>query len=303
MLPLIYFLFGFLTIPYLIPLKGEVQDFSKKPFPESRFYERNGLKVHFREWNKESNRTVVLISGFGGSTYSWRNLLPDLEKNGYHVIAVDPPPFGYSSKEPGYNHSVTYNGSLTWGLLKSTQTDSCILVGHSMGGAIVAAMADTLPGNVKAAVYIDGGNFTKSVEIRLFRFPPLQRWAEIIGHYCLFDEDRFSSIIRSAFGREPEEEEVRQILKPFLYRNSAASVLDVAASADTRELDGKFRDIPSLVIWGDKDTWLNQKFGERFYSKLCCARIKIINGSGHCPMETNYPEFREHFFTYLDSIN
>ncbi len=300
MLPLIYFLIGFFTVPYLVPQKGYEQDFNVKPFEESSFFNRDGLMVHYREWNKDADKTIVLISGFGGSTYSWRHVIPDLASEGYRVIAMDPPPFGYSSKLPGLNHSVTYNAGLAWSLLNELNVESCVLTGHSMGGAIVAAMADTLPERVEYVVYVDGGAFTKAADVPLFRLDAMHRWAEIIGHYMLFREEVFNDITESAFGREPTEEEVEQILKPFLFRNSAASVADLAASGDDRTLTGAYKRIPSLVIWGTEDKWINENIGARFHRKLENSKLIMIEGAGHCPMETDTQEFKAHYLKFIN---
>src|SRR5690606_17127652 len=40
---------------------------------------------------------IVLLHGFAESTFTWRDIMPDLERDS-RVFAVDLPPFGYSSR-------------------------------------------------------------------------------------------------------------------------------------------------------------------------------------------------------------
>lgn len=141
--------------PYLIPIKlYEVN--SDNPFEDSKFININNTKIHYRTKtpdNIDIAKKVLMVHGLGGSTYSWRNNVETLRSNGYLVVVVDLPGFGYSDKSKGINHSQKNRSVLLWSLLKDIDESlssevkdmDWILVGHSMGGGTVAAMTMEKP--------------------------------------------------------------------------------------------------------------------------------------------------------------
>jgi alpha-beta hydrolase superfamily lysophospholipase len=62
----------------------------------SRFVEVNGLRVHTKQAGK-GQPALVLLHGFGASTFSWREVLAPLAEVGT-VIAFDRPGFGLTSR-------------------------------------------------------------------------------------------------------------------------------------------------------------------------------------------------------------
>lgn len=301
MLPIIWFLMAFFSLPHFFPERGEKLDCNVRPFTESKFLCEGKTFVHYRTWNADHSKgTVCLISGFGGSTYSWRKNVPFLVKNGYSVITIDPPPFGYSSKESGLNHSMSATATLVWKIIDAEKRENVILLGHSMGAAITAAMADSLPERVLKSVYIDGGPYRKRVSIGLLRNSTVQKWADLIARNCVYRHEVFEKITLSAYSEKPDSFTVNEFLKPFLYKNSAGGVLDLAASKEVRIISGKYREVPSLVIWGGRDHWLPEQLADHVVNRLDNADYILLKDGGHCPMETHPEEFNEVLIDFLE---
>lgn len=76
---------------------------------------------------------LVCIHGFLSSSYCYRKF-HDYLKEQFHVLSIDLPPFGKSSKNDFISHS--YNQMVDWifQLLEHLSIPSCYVVGHSMGG-------------------------------------------------------------------------------------------------------------------------------------------------------------------------
>jgi pimeloyl-ACP methyl ester carboxylesterase len=86
--------------------------------------------------------TVVLVhGGFADATASWTDVIAQLQKRGYTVMAPANP-----------LRSLTSDSAYVASLLNSI-TGTVILVGHSYGGAVITNAAASAP-NVKALVYI-----------------------------------------------------------------------------------------------------------------------------------------------------
>jgi hypothetical protein len=76
------------------------------PFNNSHFITVDELKLHYRLWNVEEENirgNVLMVHGFGGSTFSWEQVADSLQQLGYRAVAVDVPPFGYSDRAPRQN--------------------------------------------------------------------------------------------------------------------------------------------------------------------------------------------------------
>ena len=99
-------------------------------------------------------KTFILVHGAWYGRWCWYKLIPLLEAKGYQVIAIDLP--GY-----GNDNSAAANISLNDYVKKVTDTADAligkvVLVGHSMGGAVISQAAEIL-GTEKVAklVYLD----------------------------------------------------------------------------------------------------------------------------------------------------
>ncbi|HTI14183.1 MAG TPA: alpha/beta fold hydrolase [Dictyobacter sp.] len=97
--------------------------------------------------------TYVLVHGAWHGAWCWYRIIPLLEKQGHKVIAPDLP--GH-----GADRSVT----IAAGTLRSytdriksiveAQDEPVILVGHSLGGAVISQVAEEVPASVKKLVYL-----------------------------------------------------------------------------------------------------------------------------------------------------
>ena len=88
-----------LIAPYLIPVPDNGVDASTLPqAAEGAFVEVDGIQTFYVERGAQNAQTVLLLHGFGGLTFSWRENIDALAEAGYHVIAFDRPPYGLTEK-------------------------------------------------------------------------------------------------------------------------------------------------------------------------------------------------------------
>ncbi len=144
---------------------AENNQLAEKPFPKSQFLRVDNIKYHYRIWNPESKikGKILLIHGFAGSTFTWRNNVKDLKNAGYQVIALDLPGFGYTERKTGLDHSQLKQAKRIWNFLNKLESEKLVaqnkkwhLVGHSYGGGTAAAIAYLNPAQVQSLILIAG---------------------------------------------------------------------------------------------------------------------------------------------------
>jgi pimeloyl-ACP methyl ester carboxylesterase len=91
--------------------------------------------------------TIVLIHGFFEDSRVWSSVLPQLSSK-YRVITVDMPGFGKSSLE-GKEQSLEDMADHFHETLLGEGVESCVMIGHSMGGYLSLAFAEKYPDLLK----------------------------------------------------------------------------------------------------------------------------------------------------------
>ena len=173
-IPLYVFVGGIillLTLPFLVPVRPleDVVPPEELADRDSRFVEVKGIRIHYKQMG-EGAPVMILLHGFGASTFSWREVMPSLAEGGT-VIAFDRPAFGLTERPmrgtvdwPGYNpYSYDAQPELVVGLMDALGIESAVLVGNSAGGTVSVLTALAHPERVDAlvlvdaAVYVGGG--------------------------------------------------------------------------------------------------------------------------------------------------
>jgi soluble epoxide hydrolase/lipid-phosphate phosphatase len=110
------------------------------PMPASTIVSTNGIKLNVYEAG--SGPTLVLLHGFPGLAYTWRNQIPALVAAGYRVVVPDLRGYGASdapSDVKAYDIA-KLTGDLV-GLLNHFGERKAVFVGHDFGGLLAWQMA------------------------------------------------------------------------------------------------------------------------------------------------------------------
>lgn len=259
-------------------------------FNNSRYILVDGVRLHVREWREEKSTgcPVLLVHGFAGSTFSFRELAPALAKAGHSVMAIDLPGYGYSQRS---SFSGTAADAL-WQLLEFERPgQSWCLLGHSMGAKLVGQMAALKPGRVQAIAYSNGSPLVSSERRKKwFSSSSFVRNAAIrwVEKYYL-NEKKFVEVLGKAYARPASREEAQGYLKPLLIPGTVKAAFSGYAkkwSDDTSA--SQISKIPSLIVWGNKDTWVKPEVGQTLAKNIPSAKFVMIDGAGHCPIETHF---------------
>lgn len=291
-------LLALIILPYLMPLSVPAFD-HQTPFENSRFMTINGVTFHYRvdePAERMIRSKILLVHGLAGSTFSFQALAPRLAEQDFFVVSLDLPGFGYSDRPLDYDHSQKNRARDIWQVLAriddeltgKVARDGWHLAGHSMGGGSVVAMSLEETKLTKSLILIDPALTNRQQSSFFTSLPPMSQWFQVAIEHVLLTESNITRFLSSAYGREPTPDEVEGYLAPLRLPGTARSLASMFNTARSEDLE-KICDmpVPIFAIWGEKDTWVPLQELDRLLSFRDDVRVEIIEGAGHCPMETH----------------
>jgi len=123
--------------------------------PEGRYYQSQGLRLHYADWGNPDAPLLVLVHGGRDHCRSWDAMARALQPH-FHVLAPDLRGHGDSDWAKGGSYSLTEYVYDLSRLLRGETAHRAIIVGHSMGGMVGLIYAGTFPDQVSALVVLDG---------------------------------------------------------------------------------------------------------------------------------------------------
>jgi pimeloyl-ACP methyl ester carboxylesterase len=98
-----------------------------------------------------ANNTYVLIHGAWLGKFCWQEVIPMLQSAGHTALALDLPGHGDDGTLPENTSLDGYHDAVIEVIGDRTDV---ILVGHSMAGVVISAVAEAIPDRIKALVYL-----------------------------------------------------------------------------------------------------------------------------------------------------
>jgi len=228
---------------------------------------------------------VVFLHGLGASMYAWRKNLEPVAAAGYRVIAFDNRGFGFSNK-PATGYDNASYARLTVALLDSLHLPDAVLIGHSMGGAIVAEVAIAHPERVRGLVLI-GSAGLGAREPPLFR---VGRWPLIGPLLFAFRGRGLTERLLKATYADPgkvSEADVDQYYAPVAEPEYGRALRAVLRSFRFDALAGRLDHIsaPTLVLWGEADRLIPLTLGRALAAGIPRAAFLSVPRAGHAVQE------------------
>ncbi len=282
--------------PFLVPvppLEGTVPP-EQLADPDSRFVEVNGIAVHYKMAG-EGEPVLILLHGFGASTFSWREVMGPLAEEGT-VIAFDRPGFGLTGRPmPGEwegrsPYAPESQADLTVGLMDALGIGRAILVGNSAGGTVALLTALTYPERVEglvlvdAAVYAGGGapgwlrpllNTPQMRHLGPLLARRIQDWGIEFARSAWHDPSRITPAAWEGYTR------------PLRAQNWDRALWEVTRASRPLKLPERLGGVtvPVLVITGDDDRIVPTGQSVRLAEELPQAELAVLPDCGHVPQE------------------
>ena len=290
-----------------LPALAKIEDFA----PPEEFVEAAGIKTHFIV-RGDKGSPIVLVHGFGASTYTWKGNIDALAKH-HRVYAFDMKGFGLSAKpRDGQYHMMEYTRHLL-GFLDAMKLDKVILVGHSLGGAVAARFTLLNPDRVAALVLVapaplpmagvtapreNGGGIAD------LKAPPTATSRMLVTLLrASLTKERVEAGLKGVY-HDPAmvtPELVEVTYRPITIDGAAEALASMSKTPPPGPklptLDNL--KLPALVLSGAFDKVLPASLAETYAHSIPGAKSFVFKNSGHGPQEEEPAVFNEKILEFL----
>ena len=312
---LLFIIFACLTVgvgPFAVPVPKLDGLVSEQEFvdADSKFIEINGVNIHYKEAG-EGETAFVLLHPFGGSTFSWREVMDDFAERGY-VIAYDRPAFGLTERPMPEDwesnpYGMKANVEILRGLLDSFGIEKATLVGNSAGGGVAVAFALEYPERVQNLILVDpgvGGGYGPQFPawaLPLMWLPQVRHIGPLLVRD--YQESLPRTIEREWYDSSKLTNEIRQeylsLLKIKNWDRAFYELTFAPAYPELRPLLPQLT-IPALIVAGQEDRLIRSWYFEAIATEIPEAQLKLIPSCGHVPQEECPEPFMKAVTQYLE---
>ncbi|MGY4515257.1 alpha/beta fold hydrolase [Lysobacter sp. HA18] len=261
-----------------------------------QFVDAGGVRLFVQVSGPADRAPVMLVHGTGAWSGTWFSLVPALTKAGYRVIAVDLPPFGYSSRAIDTDFSRPAQASRLLAVLDALHVRKARVVGHSFGGGPALELALTAPQRVERLVLVDAAlaldaapNDPHTLACRLLA----HRGRVAVVASTATNPLWARTLLRSFVARKDAVTDARlAAYRAPLQLRGSTNALGVWAhdfacaprtGVSTRPDDVARLAVPLHLIWGDADTITPLVQARRLDALVPGAQLDVLHGVGHIP--------------------
>ena len=249
------------------------------------------VKLYYTDEGK--GPPLLLIHGFGASTYTWRHIAPELALT-HRVIAVDLKGFGQSDKPFDGRYSVFDQAGLLAQFIEDKDLRNLTLVGHSFGGGValmIALEADQrFAGRISKLVLLDSIAYPQNIPVffRLLDMPlvshlgvrmvPPSVQTRVALRIAYFDDSKidpdevetYAAPLKTAAGKHAIIHSARQIMPE-----------------DLAQISERYKSIklPTLILWCDHDRIVPLEVGLKLRRSMPNSTLRLVEDCGHMPQE------------------
>ena len=254
---------------------------------------------------------IVLMHGFGASTFSWRDVIEPLSAFG-EVIAYDRPGFGFTERPTSWKDVNPYGFEGNFAILDDLITKfgsdrDVILVGHSAGGQLAAEYARQNPSKVESLILVDPAILTTGGGPNgfewLYEIPQIKKLGPILVSSIATSG---MDLLRESYFDQSQltAEVLAGYQSPLKVKGWEVGFWNFATAPRKNELAENLDDLkqPTLLITGSNDTVVPTSDTVKLETLIENSFLEIIQGSAHLPQEEKPAEFMAAIAKHFSSL-
>jgi pimeloyl-ACP methyl ester carboxylesterase len=229
-------------------------------------------------------RQVVLLHGFGTSSFLWRHVAPELAVAGMRAFALDLVGYGESDRPLDAGYGITAQAEFLDRALTALRISSALIVGVDFGAAVALRLAAVHPERVSGLVLVNPlapdacpGREVDLLQWRTARFA-FRLARGLLGAAPVMQELLARMVADPA--RMPPRL-VARYLAPYVGRDGVTHLLALARAideGDLEELELQYLETPTLVVRGAADTLVDGAAVQHLAETIPGARFEELQG-------------------------
>ena len=234
---------------------------------------RTGVRLRYAHQGERGGEPIILLHGYTDSWVSYSTVLPLLDRK-YRVYILDQRGHGESDR-PASGYALQQFADDVIAFMDVMGINQATLVGHSMGSFVAQHVAVAAPDRVKRLV-LSGSATT----IRNAVVSDLQREVNALKDPI---PEKFVRDFQVGMAFQPLADGfVKAVIKESLtiparvWREVMAEMLSPKAQVELAKIK-----VPTLILWGDKETVFPRSEQDLLLAALPNARLKVYEDTGH----------------------
>lgn len=257
---------------------------------ESRYVDVDGTQVHYRVEGNPDGPTLVLVHAVLASLQTWDGWVDQLKKD-YRIIRMDMPGAGLTGPLVGSNdYSIESQVAFFGRFVDKIGLQQFNLAGNSQGGLVAWMYALEHSQRVEKLILLQPAAYRQDIPgiIQFMSFPVIGDLGSVFAPKIIV-----SFTARRAYG-EPDRLNQRIIDRYYdlsLRKGNRYAMVKVLRQLKAFAKDEKYGSmvplikVPTLIQWGERDTWLPKEVLKNWHADLPEAPIIIYPWGGHILME------------------
>jgi non-heme chloroperoxidase len=255
------------------------------------------IALSYVEQGDRSGIPVLLLHGVTDSWYSYQPVLPHLPAS-MHVFALTQRGHGDSS-QPISGYRFDDFASDLAAFMDAMEIRSAVIVGHSMGSSVAQRFAIDYPDRTAGLVLVGSFvNFRSNPDVRAL-------WDSAVS--------TLTDPVDPDFIRDFQQSTLAQPVSPTFFAGVIAESLKVPAhvwkAAFAGFLETDFADeikqiaAPTLVIWGDRDTFCPWSEQETLVAAIAGSQSIVYRDAGHALHWEQPDRFASDLVSFIETLS
>lgn len=225
------------------------------------------LNIFYRTFGNSDNPAIVMIHGWPTSSYDFKELIDELEKE-YYIAVIDTPGYGFSDKPKGdYRYSIPDDAQLVDYFIREVLGLSRFtLLTHDKGDSVGFAFltlyqqTDSPAYQIDHHVILNGGIYLPLAELSAAqKYLTLPGFGRFMTRFIL-TPDRFTTRLAEVYSPALTKEEQLNMSSTLKYQGGTTVFpKTLRYLQDRRKLEKTWlqtlgrSEIPATLIWGERD--------------------------------------------------
>lgn len=242
-------------------------------------------------YGETENQPIILLHGTGANALIWEKTSVFLADKGYYVVAIDLPPFGWSSIPKNQDYRKETQAKRVIEILTALSITDPIILGHSFNSKVALQVIANYPSKelVLVAPVLEYGDKTKSgavgvlSSISIIRDPLLSLFVNntllakkiLLSFMYKKDSDISTTLSKTIlpFNKKGVNHAYGEWFQEFFDETSTVSDSETLAKIT----------IPVKVLWGNRDSISPIDGFDKLQTLSRSASLTTLEGVGHMP--------------------